>query len=282
MPMTTVNAGAILTPEEVGQLIILPLGGESVAARASTYVPTSQSQYRLPVVKDDPDTDWVAEGEEIPVSDADLDELVTDFKKLAGLSLVTNELVSDSNPDGAEVIGDGLVRDLSVKLDVAYFGSRGANLKRPAGLGDLVVSEVDAGAAWVNTDPFNAAAFGAAKYGRAVTTFVANPDDALILANLKEGDATNKHLLQPDPTQSGRSMVAGRLLETSPAVEVGSVWAIPKAVSYVVVREDVEVKADGSVFFTSDRTAIRAKVRLDFLFPQPLAIHRIRLTPATV
>lgn len=278
MTSTTSSASAILSPEQVGGLIVLPLGTESVAGRVGTYVPTSQSVYRLPVVTADPSASWVAEGEEIPVSDGDLDELATDFKKLAGLSVVSNELVADSSPEADDVIGKGLVRDLSVKLYAAFFGSFGGNIRRPKGLGDLTVSEVAAGTDWVNTDPFNAAIFGAAGFGRAVTSFVANPTDALILSNIKEGTGSNKNLLQPDPTRPGRSVIAGVPLETSPDVTVGSVWAIPQAVAYVVVREDAEVSSDGSVFYTSDRTAIRAKLRADFLFPQPLAIQRISLS----
>lgn len=280
MTMTTVTGRAILSAEEVGALIIVPLGKESVAGRVSTFVPTLQSSYRLPVVTDDPNTEWVAEGEEIPVSDAQVDEVATAYKKLAGLCVVSNELVADSNPEGAEVIGAGLVRDLSVKLDIAFFGSRGVNTKRPAGLGDLTTSVIDAGASWTGLDAFNEASFGAAGYGRAVTSFVANPVDALILSNLKESSGSSKHLLQPDPTQPSRQIIGGRALETSPAVAVGTVWAIPEAVAYVVVREDAEVESDRSAFFTSDRTAIRGKLRADFLFPQPMAIQKISLTPA--
>lgn len=279
MTLTTSTAGAILTPEEVGDLLITPLGVESVAGRVATYRATGQSGYRLPVVLEDPNTEWVDEGEEIPVSEAELDEVAADWKKLAGLTLVTSELLADSNPDAAEVVGAGLVRDLSVKVDQAFFGTRGSNTKRPAGLEDLTgVTEVDAGAAWANVDAFNAAIFGAAGYGRAVTSFVAHPDDALILANLKESTGSNRNLLQPDPTTPGRSVIAGRALETSPAVTQGTVWAVPSAVAYVVVREDAEVKTDSSAFFTSDRVAVRGKLRLDFLFPQEAAIQRIRLT----
>lgn len=278
MTLTTATAGAILTPEEVAELVVTPLGTESVAGRVSTYRPTGQSGYRLPVVLEDPSTEWVDEGEEIPVSEAELDEVAADWKKLAGLTLVTSELIADSNPDAAEVVGAGLVRDLSVKVDQAFFGTRGSNTKRPAGLEDLTVTDIDAGEAWANLDPFNAAIYGAAGYGRAVTSFIASPADALILANLKEGANSNRNLLTPDPTMPGRSVIAGRVLETSPAVTQGTVWAIPSAVAYVVVREDAEVKTDSSAFFTSDRTAVRAKLRADFLFPQPAAIQRIRLT----
>ncbi|MGB3258430.1 MAG: phage major capsid protein [Ornithinimicrobium sp.] len=277
MTLTTITGSPLLTPAEVGDLIINPLGEVSIAALVSTYVPTNQSAYRLPVATENPATAWVAEGEEIPISEADMTELATTFRKLAGLTLVSNELIADSNPQAAEVIGEGLVRDLAIKTDGAFFGTNTANPKAPAGLQDQPVTDITAGAAWTTLDPFNAAIYGAANYGRAVTAFVANPTDALTLANLKEGTGSNKTLLQPDPTLAGRRQVAGVALHTSPAVTMGEVWAIPQTAAYVVVREDAEAEADASPFFTSDRTAVRAKLRIDYLFPQPAAIHRITL-----
>lgn len=278
MTLTTVSGSGLLSPAEVGDLVISPLGEVSIAATVSSYVPTTQATYRLPVASENPATAWVAEGEEIPVSDAEMGELATNFRKLAGLTLVSNELVADSNPQAADVIGAGLVRDLAIKLDAAYFGSNAGNPKAPAGLADQPVTEVDAGTAWANVDPFNAAVYGAASYGRAVSAFVASPTDALLLANLKESTGSNKALLQPDGTEAGRRQVAGVRLRTSPAVETGTVWAVPQSAAYVVVREDAEVEADSSPYFSSDRTAVRAKLRVDFLFPAPAAVHRIRLT----
>jgi len=43
----------------------------------------------------------------------------------------------------------------------------------------------------------------------------------------------------------------------------------------VAVRNDVELAIDGSAFFTSDRTAIRATMRVAFAFPHAAAVQRI-------
>jgi hypothetical protein len=43
------------------------------------------------------------------------------------------------------------------------------------------------------------------------------------------------------------------------------------------VRRDAEVRADRSVFFTSDRVAVRATCRVGFGFPRTAAPIRIRL-----
>jgi hypothetical protein len=44
-----------------------------------------------------------------------------------------------------------------------------------------------------------------------------------------------------------------------------------------VVRRDAEVQADRSVFFTSDRVAVRATCRVGFGFPHTAALVRVRL-----
>lgn len=43
------------------------------------------------------------------------------------------------------------------------------------------------------------------------------------------------------------------------------------------MRKDVEITTDGSAFFTSDRLAVRAIMRLAFAFPHGAATQKIRL-----
>jgi HK97 family phage major capsid protein len=90
----------------------------------------------------DPSNAWTAEGAEIPVTDPDLDELVVTPPKLAGLTVVSNELMADSDPSALDVVGQGLVRDLQVKLDAAYFGNTVAN--GPSGLESLASTQTTA------------------------------------------------------------------------------------------------------------------------------------------
>jgi hypothetical protein len=53
------------------------------------------------------------------------------------------------------------------------------------------------------------------------------------------------------------------------------VWGFSKAFGYLVLRDVASVESDRSVFFTSDRVAVRATVRLGFGFPNPAAIVKI-------
>lgn len=56
------------------------------------------------------------------------------------------------------------------------------------------------------------------------------------------------------------------------------VWAIPRQHSLFVIRQDASVVTDSSVYFTSDRVAIRAILRVSFGFPYPLAITKVTKT----
>jgi hypothetical protein len=74
-------------------------------------------------------------------------------------------------------------------------------------------------------------------------------------------------------------MIAGVSLNTSTTFTAGEAWAISKDRMFVVIRNDVDLQVDQSAFFTSDRSAMRATMRVGFAFPHPLAIVRLYDTP---
>lgn len=278
MSLTSTGGAAILTPEQVEALVIRPLQADSVATQASTIINTASSSTRIPIVGADPTTGWVAEGAEISASDPTLAEIDVTVKKLAGLTAITNELAADSNPAAQSVVGEGLVRDLRAKLDAAFFAATTAT-NAPAGLGTLAgVSTIEAPAAFGNLDDFAEAIAAAETLGRTITSFVANPADALALSVLKDQTGSNRPLLQSDPTLPTRRLILGVPLLVSAAVTPGTVWAIPAAQSYVVIRTDASVVVDSSAFFSSDRLAVRATLRVGFAFPHAAAISKITLT----
>ena len=86
---------------------------------------------------------------------------------------------------------------------------------------------------------------------------------------------SNKPLLQADPTQPVTRSISGVPLYSCPAVAADIVWAIPQQHAMFVLRSDASVVTDGSVMFTSDRTAIRATLRVGFGFSYPLSVVKI-------
>lgn len=289
MTMYTAGANKAFLPEAIHDLIVQPVTTESVALDVANTINAEGhvNVYRVPIIASDPTAEWTAEGDEITASDAGLDEAASPFFKLAALTVITRELAEDSSPQAADIVGQGIARDLAKKLDSAFFGTHVTaagppvvtNDDQPAGLEDLTgFNPVNAGASWGNTDPFAEATYAAEGVGATLGAFVANPADALLLAKVKKATGSNEPLLGNDPTQPTRRVLAGIPLRVSPAVSPGTIWGIPHTRTLVALREDVNLQIDHSAFFTSDRVAIRATLRVAFLFPHAAAVQKITLT----
>lgn len=284
MSLLTSGAAGILTPEQINTLIVQPVQQASVIYQVSQTVVIGSHEYRFPILAEDPSAAWVLEGQEIPADDAVVDELVVTPKKVAGLSVISRELATDSiNESAAEVVGQAIARDIAKRVDQAAFGlTTPAN--GPRGLHSLDdVSVVDASSGVTDLDPFAAGQSLAEQQGAAVSYWVASPAVALHLATLKRETGSNEQLLQPDATLPTRRAIAGVPLVVSPAVEDFVIWGIPGtpdtagAFSFVVQAQDATLDVDASPFFTSDRIAIRATLRVAFGWPHPQSVVRIDL-----
>jgi HK97 family phage major capsid protein len=282
MASTTTGFAPILTPAQVGDLVIQPLIQQSIAGEVLSAVSIGTHSYRVPLVTADPAASWTAEGAEITATDATLDELDITPSKLAALSVISRELANDSSPAAAQAVGDGIVRDLVRKVDAALFTATTTN--GPGGLPGLsgITTVSGPATAYVNVDPFSDAIYTAAQHNGDITAWVTNPATAMALAKVKQytSGSSNVPLLGADPTMPGRRQILGIPLLTSPSVTTTNnvVWGISKSYGYFVIRQDAEVESDRSVFFTSDRVAIRATMRIGFGFPNPAAIVKIVTT----
>lgn len=61
------SGSSVLRPEQVEDLVVLPLLAASVATRVSTITRTSSHTTRFPIVVSDAVTDWTAEAAEINI-----------------------------------------------------------------------------------------------------------------------------------------------------------------------------------------------------------------------
>jgi HK97 family phage major capsid protein len=272
---TTTNVNGIL-PDDFGALVVQPALALSVFAQVATTVTTGSTHYRIPIVSADPTASWVAEGAEISPSDPTLQELVVTPPKVAGLTIISRELADDSNPAAAQVVGDGLARDIARRIDQAAFA--GLSAPAPAGLSTLSgVSTYVNASAYSNLD-FAAQAISKAEVvGAKVTAFVTNPATALALATLKTGTGSNAPLLGSDPTAATSRSILGVPLYVSQYVAANTLWAIDSAGAWLVVRDDATVEADHSVYFTSDRVAVRATMRAGFGFVHPASVVKVSI-----
>lgn len=274
MTSTLGGFASILLPEQVQELLVIPAINGSIYGQMTTLLPITSTTTRIPVVTQDASASWTAEGSEISPSDATVSEVECVPAKLAGLSIVTNELANDSNPAAINLVGQSLARDISRKLDQAFFS--GMASPAPAGLATLAgISTVSAPLAWQNLDPFISALGLVEAVHADVSAWAMNPGEAVLLAQVKAGSALNTSLLSPDPTSPTGRSILGRPVFVTPSVPNGVVYGIDRTRTYLIVREAATVEADSSPFFSSDRTAIRAVIRACPGFAHPASSVRI-------
>ncbi|MFI9082182.1 phage major capsid protein [Streptomyces sioyaensis] len=277
--LTTSSGVSGITPDDYGPLIVQPVERESVALQVAGKLKTSSTKVHIPIVQSDAGASFVAEGEEIAPTDATLGELEINPAKCAGLSIVSNELAEDSDPDAQKLVGDGLARSIARVLDRSFFNALPA--PAPKGLESVDgVGTVDAGTKFTNLDAFQEAINRAEDVGATITAFAVNPADALTLAKLKQAKDSNVPLLGSDPTTPTRRTVLGVPLYVSNAVTAGTAWGIPRDRVMVVMRRDVTLDVSKHARFTSDQVAIKATMRVAHAFPHPAAIQRISLSKA--
>ncbi|MEW1661004.1 phage major capsid protein [Streptomyces sp. NPDC093707] len=90
---------------------------------------------------------------------------------------------------------------------------------------------------------------------------------ALELAKLKDQANSNRGLLNSDMTAVGRRQILGRPVFVSPYAPADVVYGISRADILTVVREGTRLDVDKSVYFTSDRVAVKGTMRVGFAFP---------------
>ena len=246
------SGAAILSPSQVHELVVLPFIAQSAAMRVGTVTQISSHSLRIPRVTTDPAAAWCAEGAELNVSDAVLDEIACIPSKLGGLVVISNELASDSSPAALSVVGDGLTRDLARKVDVAFAANTTSN--GPAGLLSVATTAADAGDAWTNLDAFEFAKSNAEQHNTTVDSWLMNPSTALKLSTLKESTVagSNRALLASDPTAPASRVISGIPVITTPAVANDVVYGIPRNRVVIAIRQGTTVEPDRSVYFTSD------------------------------
>ncbi len=277
MPLLTTTGGAGgLLPDDHADLVVQPAIRASVFAQIATVVTTPSTSYRIPIVSADPVASWVAEGAEITPSDPTLQELTVTPAKVAGLTIVSRELADDTDPAAAEVVGQGLARDIARRIDQAMFA--GLASPAPAGLATLSGTQTYANAGAFGNLDFAAEAISKAEtVGATVTGFIAGPATALALAKVKEQTGSNKPVLGTDATSATSRTILGVPLYVSEFVAANTLWAVDRSRVWLVVRDDATVESDRSVFFTSDRVAVKATMRAGPGFVHPASVVKVSI-----
>ena len=260
-----------ILPTEYAALITKPLEAQAIAFNpaVATVVSTSSKDLQVPILESDAGAAWVAEGSEITPDDPSIGELTITPRKVAGLTIISSELAKDSSPSAQEMVGAGLARSIINQINAAFLGNLAA--PAPKGLESLQnVTELTGSLS--NLDIFAEAISAAEEAGADLTGFIVSPAEALVIAKLKDAAGSNKALLTDARTVQGRPVIV------SPKAVPGTIYGVAAPRIITVLREDVEIAVSGDAYFSSDRIAIRATLRVGFGFPDEAAITRITLS----
>lgn len=269
MSMKRADQAQSWLPQEYGDQLDLVVQAKSIAAQVSTIYSTEGQKVAFPLWVADPAVGWYSELDEITPADGDTDEVVVTPSKTAGLTLLSNELIDDSDPNIGDQTAGALANQIAKALDLAYFGN--TTTKGPNGLLSLTTQVVDPGASVANLDPFVSARFAAEAHGANLTHWVMTPTTAETLSKLKVASGSNQSLLQF--VEDGIT-VAGLPVLTSTHVDADTVaWGVDKTQQRYVLRKGTTVERFDSV--TNDGQFVRAISRVGFGFLNPAGLVRI-------
>lgn len=272
MAVLNSNLQTAWTPEDYGKLVDLVIAEKSIAFRAGTVVSTASESIRFAMLEADPAVGWYAENTQITLTDPTTDEIVVTPKAVKGLTQISNEAASDSNPAVADQVGRGLARNIAKKIDAAFFGNTVTN--GPSGLLSLAgVNVIDTGTVTLTSlDPFHEAKAAALADGADLTVFILAPDVALALSKAKQATGSNMGLL--DNVGDGVTLAGVRVL-VSPDVAAGNAWGLDSSQTLVVQRTGTEITRSFDAAFDHDAVQVRGVARVGFGFVNPAGVVRL-------
>lgn len=261
MPYTSTVVGA-----ETWHGLIPGLINEAVLLRSGVHVIQTEGRVAHVPLAADSEPAWYSELEEIEASDDTPDELVLVPKKVASLTILSNESATDSSPDVTAGVEASVIADLAAAADKGLFAGTGG--KQPTGL--MTTAAALPTDATLDVD-YAGLARGAGKVraagGRADVAYI-NPADLVELQLAADG---------ADRPLIGRAedgvpqFVAGLRLWDSPAIPAGQALIAQANMIAVAVRLDGRVDISDEAKFGADAMVLRAVSRLDVGVKRPAA-----------
>jgi HK97 family phage major capsid protein len=289
------GTGAAFTPSEFASYFFDLLAAQSVGLRSGfRVVQTDRDSLVVPRNLADQSAAWVAEAGTIGPSDPNADSVTLTPRKLAALTVSSNEVLVDSNPAVLDVVAMQMLRAIALKADLGFYEGSGTppeirGLKNVVGI--QTVSMGANGAQLVNLDQI-ADAIGLLETANTEAgAIVMHPRSWRTLIKLKEDTAAtrNKPLLQ-DSAGSGSQGVQKSIYGvpvflssqlsitetqgTSGAV-CSSIYVYAPSEVVVAIRSEARVELDSSRLFNSDQSELRGITRLDMAVPNAPAVCRI-------
>lgn len=231
---------AAFLAHDIGDLVDQIVKSKSIAANISTKIATSRPAVDFPLLTKPVTTGFVAELDDLPLSNIDTGSVTATAYKIAGATQASTEMLDDMDPAIADQIGNSIADQIIWTLDKAVLGNTTTN--GMSGLLSLTSTQVDPGASLTNLDAFVKAVYAAqnAAVPANVTHFVVSPATAQSLSLLKVASGSNQSLLQFQ--EDGSILVAGVPILVSSLVDADTfAWGVDASHNRLVLRKGTEI-----------------------------------------
>jgi HK97 family phage major capsid protein len=169
--------GSVIAPDEWSSNFFDKLSAESVAIKSGIRViRTMRDVLHVPRIDSDPAANWTAEAAPITPSDPAYTDITATPRKLAALTVVSNELIADSNPDVIALLEKQMTRALALKLDLGVFEGSGTAPEIRGSKNTAGITTNPLGAVPTNFDPFAAAITTLESNNATATAIVTSPE----------------------------------------------------------------------------------------------------------
>lgn len=276
MTETRAKHPELLPAADVAALITLPTVNASVAGAVATQTTIKAPSLRIPMLTDLPVAAVVPEGSEYPMSTAGFGEVVVIPPKIGVADDVTREFANDSDPAATTVFANSLAASLAIRVDRGFLGTE--PVVGLPGLEQIPATVIDAGKNWLNLDALIDGMAAAEAAGTSIDSWIMNPADKTALRKIKVTAGSVQTLISPDQQSANVTTVLGVPIYATPHCPAGTIYGVPRNRVHLVIREAAEVLTDSSLFFLSDRIAIKASVRIGWVVTDPKAVARIKIT----
>lgn len=215
---------------------------------------------RVPYIKEDPTLGFVAEGAEIPLGDADLDEVTIHTQKLALLSKMSREASQYTTAEG--LVSSSMARAITTQADHFFltYATAPTGLINTPGL-------VAAGEVTTTLDTITDAITAIEANGGTASSIIMDPRSWGYLSKLKTGETSAQPLLGAPSASPGR-VLFGLPVHTSAQMTPGTGLVVDDS-NILTALGGIELAKSDQAYFSSDSIAYRVTMRIGWTLIRP-------------
>jgi HK97 family phage major capsid protein len=231
---------AFLAPE-IASLLDTTVKAKAVIAKSSVLHGTSRPKVDFPLFTTPVDTSFIAELDDLPLSNADTASVEVTAYKVAGATQVSSETLADMDPAIAAQVGNSLADQTVWSLDTAFFGTTTSN--GFSGLLSKGYQSQDTGGTTFSQDDLIKAVYlvnGAGGLGAPrADTLILPVASAEALSLTKVATGYNTYAL---PFQADGSSLEGLNVIVSDLVDANTVaWILDSTKNRLVARQGTQI-----------------------------------------